>query len=438
MEQPSMLTLRTGSATLIFFALAIAAWLLATPSNEGRALSFSLLAGGLFGVLLQRSRFCFFCVSRDFIERRDPRGLLGILAALAVGTLGYHAAFGAFLPDPASGRLPPDAHIGPLSWVLALGATLFGLGMAISGSCISAHLYRLGEGALASVIALIGALIGFFLGFLCWNTLYLARIQEAPVIWLPTQFGYGGSLLLQLAVLGGLAHLLLRYRKHDEPGQPANRSLKNVSEAASARQKQAKKRSVQAVHEHFEPVFNAAMATQVVFQRPANSLRQLLFGARWPTWVGGALIGTLALAAYLRVGPLGVTAELGSLSRTAANGLGWLPERLEGLDGFSGCATVVKETLLSNNGLFILGLVFAAWASALLAGDCAPRWPNAREALRNLVGGILLGWGGMLALGCTVGTLLSGIMAGAASGWLFAVFCFIGLIAGLRLRRVIG
>lgn len=385
-----MLTLRTGSATLILFTLAIAAWVLATPSNEGRALSFSLLAGGLFGVLLQRSRFCFFCVSRDFIEHRDPRGLLGILAALVVGTLGYHAAFGAFLPDPTNGRLPPDAHIGPLSWVLALGATLFGLGMAISGSCISAHLYRLGEGALASVLALIGALVGFFLGFLSWNILYLASIQEAPVIWLPARLGYGGSLLLQLALLGGLAHLLLRYRQNQEPRQTS------------------------------------------------NGLGELLFGPRWPTWVGGILIGTLALAAYLRVGPLGVTAELGSLSRTAANGLGWLPERLEGLDGFSGCATVVKETLLSNNGLFILGLVFAAWASALLAGDCAPRWPGVREALRNFIGGILLGLGGMLALGCTVGTLLSGIMAGAASGWLFAVFCFIGLIAGLRLRKVIG
>ncbi|WP_242675260.1 YeeE/YedE family protein [Phytopseudomonas dryadis] len=384
-----MLTLRTGSATLIFFALAIAAWLLATPSNEGRALSFSLLAGTLFGVLLQRSRFCFLCVSRDFIEQRDPRGLLGILAALAVGTLGYHAAFGAFLPDPSSGRLPPDAHIGPLSWVLALGAAIFGLGMAVSGSCISAHLYRLGEGAFASLFALIGALLGFVLGFLCWNTLYLASIQQAPVVWLPGHLGYGGSLLVQLAVLGLLAHLLLRHRAPQD-GQP-----------------------------------------------PAAGLRGLLFGQRWPTWVGGVLIGTLALAAYLRVGPLGVTAELGSLSRTAANGLGWLPERLEGLDGFSGCATVVKQSLLSNNGLFVIGLVLAAWASALLAGDCKPHWPSLGEALRNLLGGVLLGWGALLALGCTVGTLLSGIMAGAASGWLFALFCLLGVVAGLRIRRAL-
>src|SRR5574343_736317 len=41
---------------------------------------------------------------------------------------------------------------------------------------------------------------------------------------------------------------------------------KNVSEAVSARQKQAKKRSLRVVNEHFELVFNAAMTTQVVFR----------------------------------------------------------------------------------------------------------------------------------------------------------------------------
>ncbi|MCY1540808.1 sulfur transport [compost metagenome] len=57
--------------------------------------------------------------------------------------------------------------------------------------------------------------------------------------------------------------------------------------------------------------------------------------------------------------------------------------------------------------------------------------------LRNLLGGVLLGWGGMLALGCTVGTLLSGIMAGAASGWLFGLFCLLGILIGLRSRRAL-
>ncbi|MCY1350368.1 hypothetical protein D9M68_472730 [compost metagenome] len=381
MPHSSPLPARLGAAVIVL-AVLVAAWRL-----DDRAMSFSLLSGALFGLLLQRSRFCFFCITRDFIEQRLPDGLLGLLAALVVGTLGYHAVFGAFLPDPSGGRLPPDAHVGPLSWVLALAAAVFGVGMAISGSCISAHLYRLGEGALASLLALFGALLGFCLGFLSWNPLYLASIQQAPVLWLPNRLGYGGSLLLQLILLGALAAWLLRYRQ-------------------------------------------ARTAPDV-----GGGVWALLFGARWPTWVGGVLIGTLAVLAYLRVGPLGVTAELGSLSRTAASELGWLPQRLEGLDGFSGCATLVKDSLLSNNGLFVLGLVGAAWASALLAGDFQLRRPEGRELLRNLLGGVLLGWGAMLALGCTVGTLLSGVMAGAASGWLFGLFCLLGILLGLRLRK---
>ncbi|SFP24632.1 hypothetical protein SAMN05216601_107157 [Ectopseudomonas composti] len=375
-------------AGLLALALLAFIWQLSDGSNQGRAFGYSLASGALFGLLLQRSRFCFFCVTRDFIERRVPDGLLGLLAALAVGTLGYHAVFGAFLPDPSSGRLPPDAHIGPLSWVLALAATMFGIGMAISGSCISAHLYRLGEGNFASLAALAGALLGFALGFLSWNPLYLAALQEAPVLWLPGKLGYGGSLLLQLILLGALAAWLLRYRQASSPAQ-------------------------------------------------VRGLWSLLFGARWPTWVGGVLIGGLAVLAYFRVAPLGVTAELGSLARTSADSLGWLPERLEGLDGFSGCATVIKETLLSNNGLFVIGLVVAAWASALAAGDFRPSRAAPRDWLRGLLGGVLLGWGSLLALGCTVGTLLSGLMAGAASGWVFGLFCLVGTVLGLKLRPLL-
>ena len=79
-----------------------------------------------------------------------------MLIALAAGTLGYHAVFGAFLPVPGADRLPPGAHIGPVSVALAVGAFVFGLGMRISGSCISAHFYRIGEGAPGSPFALLG------------------------------------------------------------------------------------------------------------------------------------------------------------------------------------------------------------------------------------------------------------------------------------------
>lgn len=353
-------------------------------TDTGTTLILSLWLGLAFGVLLQRTRFCFYCVTRDFIEVRDARGLLGILACLAVGTLGYHFLFGAFVPEPGPGRLPPTAHIGPVSWVLVLGSTSFGLGMAFAGSCISAQLYRFGEGLLSAPVTLIGAGIGFVLGFLSWNTLYLGAMQEAPVLWLPNLLGYTGSILIQLALLATVALVLIRL----------HRSRDTSAEAAKP-----------------------------------------WWERRWPHHVGGMLIGALAVAAYLRVAPLGVTAELGSLARTAADGAGLLPSRLQGLDTLRGCATLIKDTLWSNNGLFVIGLVLGSFASAWSARDFAPRTPSAAELARGFIGGVLMGWGGMIALGCTVGTLLSGIMAAAVSGWVFAVFCMIGLFAGWWLRK---
>lgn len=392
--QTSLATTPAGTRWGLPAAAAVAALLLAIvlllPESDslGRPLPVSMLLGGAFGLLLQRSRFCFFCVTRDFLDGRDARGLLGIVTALAVGLIGYHAVFGAWLPAPTPGRLPPDAHIGPVSWVLAAGAFAFGIGMSVSGSCISAHLYRLGEGSAASVVALGGAVIGFGLGFLSWNWLYLRAVQGAPTVWLPHHLGYGGSLALQLAALAAVAFLLMRFSWPREA--------------------------------------------------PAASPVEALLRRRWPTHVGGALIGALATIAYFRVGPLGVTAELGSVARTAADGAGLLPSRLEGLDGLAGCATVVKETLLSRNGVFVLGLVLGSFASALAAGDFRPRRPEGGEILRALAGGILMGWGAMVALGCTVGVLLSGIMAGAASGWVFAAACLLGLWLGWRLRQKAG
>src|SRR5690606_35934100 len=130
------------------------------------------------------------CNFRDFLDDRDPRGLIAIAVALAVGTALYFAVIMAWVPVPQPDRLPPNAHIGPVGVVLAVGAFVFGLGMAISGSCLSGHFYRLGEGSPTSPFALMGAAGGFLLGFLTWNPLYLASVSESRPVWLPFELGY--------------------------------------------------------------------------------------------------------------------------------------------------------------------------------------------------------------------------------------------------------
>jgi uncharacterized protein len=389
------IVLRIAAPALLLAAIVLAALRVDGLPGLGRDPAFTVSAGAAFGILLQRSRFCFFCILRDLFEVRDPRGALGIVAALAVGSLGYLVVVQPWLPDPTAGRLPPDAHIGPVSWVLVAGGLSFGVGMTLSGSCISAHLYRLGEGSTLAPFALAGAVAGFMLGFASWNALYLGVLSTAPVVWLPAKLGYAGSAALQAVLLLGLTGILVRVGRLP----------------AGARD-----------------------------DAPELTLRAVLrrvFVTRWPAWLGGIGIGVLGFLAYLRTEPLGVTAELGSRARTLAERLGWIPDRLPGLDGFAGCATVVIETLMTPNGLFILALVAGSLAMGLASGRFRPRaYPWYRYLLAAL-GGVLMGWGAMVSFGCTVGVLLSGISAFALSGWVFTAALVLGVWGSLAVQRTI-
>ncbi len=82
--------------------------------------------------------------------------------------------------------------------------------------------------------------------------------------------------------------------------------LKNVGEAVSSRQKSAKKRSLYVINEHFKPISNTEMTTQVVFQRFLNArfsplrlfsytLREALELRRDPIRGSIALFGTVLL-----------------------------------------------------------------------------------------------------------------------------------------------
>ena len=99
------------------------------------------------------------------------------------------------------------------------------------------------------------------------------------------------------------------------------------------------------------------------------------------------------------------------------------------------CIAVARDALLTNNGTFVGALTVASFAAALTAGQFKPAWPTGSQIVRGLSGGVLLGWGAMTGLGCTIGTLLSGVMAGALSGWVFSAAVFAGIAATLHFGR---
>ena len=354
--------------------------------GRGRDLSFTLLAGLAAGIVFQRSQFCFASAFRDLYLRRDRRVLLGLLVALVVGSVGYLIVFGARV-DPSSVYLPDTAHIGVLGWHLILGGAVFGFGMVVGGGCITGHLFRLGEGSAVALIGLVGVYFGYMLGLACWNWVYL-NLVGSNAFWLPAKVGYAASFGIQIVVLATAAALVIDHT----PVPP---------------------------HTPWPP------ATLFVVGRR-------LFIERWPAWVGGIVLGLIATFTYLRTTPLGVTEEIGRLARRGGDAAGLLPDRLHGLDQMRGCAAVSNPHEMSLNGVFIIAFLGGSMMSALLAGEFRPRGGSGPAFARVLGGGVLVGFGAMIALGCTVGTLMSGIMAFSLSGWIFLAALAGGAWLGTR------
>lgn len=385
-------TIRTSIAAFIVAGLIFWATLIGNDPSLGSNASFSLLIGTALGIVFERGRFCFFCIFRDGIEYKITTPFLSVFSAIAVGAIGYAIVFGMFLPDTTTGEYPPAAHIGPVSWVLALAAFTFGIGMALSGACISGHLYRLGQGSLRAIPALLGALVGFGLGYVTWNDLYLSTIQEAPTLWLPHLLGYSGALVATLAVVVALSVLTLKLGKKDD------------------------KYSIPVA----EPISLA-------------SLRDQLVKRRWSPILTGAIVGVIGVLGYLRIEPLGVTRQIGSSTRTFLNANGLIPEDMNGLDVMTGCIGLITETI-TNNGWILIGIVIASFAAALSGNRFKLGGLTLPNGITALVGGALLGWGGMTALGCTVGVLLSSTQAFSIAGWMFFAFVLLGTFVGIKLK----
>lgn len=379
-------------ATVI--ALVVLAFWLASGETTDPNAPVSLLIGAALGIAFERGRFCFFCIFREAFEEKRTRQLLSIVMALAVGAVGYALMFGLYLPNPKGEGLPPAAHISPVSLPLVLGAFAFGIGMVLSGACISGHLYRIGQGYLRAIPALIGSLVGFGAGFFTWNTLYLEQVSESPVLWLPRWFGYSGSLLLTLAVLAVLAWLFVRWDR--------------TTDVAT----------------------DASFTTRV---RTGADLRDLLLVRRWSPIATGAIVGGIGVAAYLRTTPLGVTSQLSTVSRSVLDSRNALPEVLHGIDMMRGCVALVSSTI-TNNGWLVIGLVVASFAVAVGGGRFKLQMPTVGNSVTAFIGGVLLGWGSLTALGCTVGVLLSGTQAFAVSGVVFTVVVTGAVWLGTRLR----
>ncbi len=351
--------------------------------------------GLTFGFVLQRSRFCFASAFRDLYLLQDGRVIKGIIAGMAVATIGFTLVM--YKASPDMSKLP--SSVTPLGVGTLVGGLLFGLGMVMAGGCASGTLYRIGEGYVASWVALGGMLLGMFGLAMSWDLWWNGVIAAAPKVWLPQSLGWGGAVAVNLVALF-LAYLAVTWWESRGGG--------------IYRQEKAEPETV---------TFGERMA----------ALYRTVFRRAWPAVLGGVALGLLNIFEYLYSKPWGITTEVSRWAGWIAYNAGYPAQNLlYYADKSPGVGLLKNVPWLSDGTMINVGIVVGALIAALLASEF--KWRRPGKPVRyaqSLVGGVLMGYGSRLAIGCNVGAFFSAIPALALNGWLFAVGLAVGSLVGV-------
>ena len=156
----------------------------------------------------------------------------------------------------------------------------------------------------------------------------------------------------------------------------------------------------------------------------------------WPYWVGAALLAALNTVLTAVYRPWGVTSAITNWAAGAWSLLGGHPEnwayyRIRGLPPLAAPGPWLDRILNDGGTLLDLGMV----AGVLLAAASRSEFRlkpirSGRQAVRAIVGGVLMGYGARLGFGCNIGALLGGIASQSLHGWVFGLFVVLGAATG--------
>ncbi len=387
---------RIGAGLLAIVAAVV---VLAVYAQIKPSLAVFWLFGLGFGFVVQRSRFCFTSAFRDLFLLQDGRLARGVLVALATASFGFTLIMYKLSPDLSK----IVGNVYPTGVHTLLGGLLFGTGMVVAGGCASGTLYRMGEGYVAQWVALVGMLIGSFLLALNWGWWWPTVVSQQPKVWFPRTLGWGGALALTLAVLAGLYLLVLWWESR------AGGIFQWRQESPPAE----------------------------TFVQRLSQLYNTIFVRAWPAALGGLLLGLLNIMEFTYKKPWGITTEISRWAGWIAYSLGYPAQNLL----YFGDKPAGKELLshipwLSGGALLDWGLIFGAFTAALLAGEFKVRFaPHAGRYVQSLLGGVAMGYGARLAMGCNIGGFFSAIPSLALNGWVFGLGLFVGAWIGVQIIK---
>ncbi len=143
-----------------------------------------------------------------------------------------------------------------------------------------------------------------------------------------------------------------------------------------------------------------------------------IFFKRWPAWLGGLLIGITSVITFAWARPWGIVGGLRE----------WIDWSFYCLELYG--SHPYYNPLLSSSSILTFGLLWGAFASALLSREFSLKIAPPFELVRGAIGGVLMGIGTAMAAGCNVGGFFSAASALSLGG----IAMMAGLIIGVNLE----
>ncbi len=337
----------------------------------------------IFGAVANRSNFCIMGAISDVVNMGHWGRVRMWLLAIAVAIIGA-----SLLQHFALVDLSKSLYQRPtLSWLsLIVGGVCFGFGMTLSGGCANKNLIRLGGGSLRSLVVLI------VVGISAYMTLKGLFAQ-----W---RVGYLDPVVIDLPGLG-LANSTLPTILTRVTGMPAGTALLTAMTVVSL----------------------GLLA--FVFRDQRFRKNGLQIGS-------AVVLGLVIVGGWYVTGHLGYRENPETLEMTyfATNS-----RTLESLSFVAPTAYSLELLMLWTDKLLritfgvasVMGVVLGSLAVALATRRF--RWEgfaSFEDLCNQLAGAMLMGFGGVTALGCTIGQGISGVST-LALGSLLAVA---GIVAG--------
>jgi uncharacterized protein len=146
-----------------------------------------------------------------------------------------------------------------------------------------------------------------------------------------------------------------------------------------------------------------------------------VFGRPWPVLPSALVIATLNVFLFAFDRPW-----------TASDGLRNWGDSLFKMIGVIDPPELLPPLLFSGSVLNI-GMLVGALTAALLSREFAVRSAPPKEMVKGALGGLMMGWGAMLAFGCNIGGFFSALSALSASGLAMMAGLMTGSFAATRL-----